>query len=243
MNLRYRKHILVFVTLILFLSGVEIVFSNDTRQEKLSVVISFVLESEWGEGNVVWMYSGNIRIPEFDNSAELSVVSVDKPVGSVVLKARIQKSGHLLKEFPVSIRVMPFTWIPVASQVMERHTVLNSENVKWERREVTRLNGSWPESVEELAENEWWTKRKVQKDEILLNGRIERKPDVAYGDCIELLAVRGSITISTEGTALQDGFTGERIRVENAKSGVRLKGVIQDKGVVLVEGYDGRNNK
>jgi flagella basal body P-ring formation protein FlgA len=59
---------------------------------------------------------------------------------------------------------------------------------------------------------------------------------VRAGAPVKLLYIDGSLTITTMGDALQDGFVGQTVKVRNEDSGVTLSGRVRSDGSVLVSG-------
>jgi flagellar basal body P-ring formation protein FlgA len=59
---------------------------------------------------------------------------------------------------------------------------------------------------------------------------------VRNGAEVNLMYVDGGLTIVTRGSALQDGASGDTVKVRNSDSGVTVSGQIQDDGSVRVTG-------
>ncbi|HTR14355.1 MAG TPA: flagellar basal body P-ring formation chaperone FlgA [Roseiarcus sp.] len=59
---------------------------------------------------------------------------------------------------------------------------------------------------------------------------------VANGAEVRLIYAEGGLTIVTTGAALQDGASGDLVRVRNSDSGVTVSGVVEPDGTVNVGG-------
>jgi len=59
---------------------------------------------------------------------------------------------------------------------------------------------------------------------------------VANGAEVRLIYAEGGLTIVTTGAALQDGSSGDMVRVRNSDSGVTVSGIVQPDGSVSVGG-------
>ena len=59
---------------------------------------------------------------------------------------------------------------------------------------------------------------------------------VANGAEVKLVYVEGGLLIFTTGAALQDGATGDFVKVRNSDSGVTVSGAVQPDGSVRVSG-------
>ena len=61
--------------------------------------------------------------------------------------------------------------------------------------------------------------------------------DIKKGQKISLVATRNGITVAAAGTAREDGYAGERIRVINEKSKKILVGIVCKGGVVEIANF------
>lgn len=70
----------------------------------------------------------------------------------------------------------------------------------------------------------------------ILLAAVDNPRVVRNGGEVRLIYVDGSLTITTAGSAMQDGAAGELIKVRNADSGVTVMGRVRADGSVLVSG-------
>lgn len=212
--------------------------SKGVVRPEVAAVLNDYLESVWGEGQVVWTPNSPHQFGLIPDDAEVSVVPRGRPKGSTVINLDVKREGRLIKRLPLSLRVLPFAWVPVAKKDVDSREVLKPENIRWQREEVTRTYGTWPEKPEEFRERTWWARRTIRRGDILTYDRIEPRPEIARGDFVEMVSVKGGVIVSTDGIALQDGRIGDRVKVENPASGARLLGIVDGERVVMIRGVD-----
>ncbi|MDP8207702.1 MAG: flagellar basal body P-ring formation chaperone FlgA [Candidatus Electryonea clarkiae] len=214
--------------------------SSTVFPEKVSLAINNYLESVWGAGNVVWVPGSARILSSLTEEVELDVVPCGKPRGSTLINLDLRKNGKLIRRLPVSIRVIAFAWVPVAAEEMDSRQALDIGSIEWEKREVTKISIDWMDKPEESNNDIWWSKRKIHKGDILTLDKVEKRPDVVRGDTVTLLSISRGVTVKTGGIALRNGNIGDNIKVENLENGVRLRGTVENQGVVLAEGIDRR---
>jgi flagella basal body P-ring formation protein FlgA len=192
-------------------------------QTNLHSAIDEYLESEWGEGTVEWVELSMPKSSLLNAGDRWTLDGPEKPRGRVVLYANVHKDHTTLRRIPFRIRVMPFAWVPVLVEPMQRGMLVTSPIIRWDRREVTEIRHPWPESPEILLSGNLRTRRSLSANEILTWPDVEREPEVCQGALVNLRLQKGSVVLETEGIALQDGRTGEFIRVEQEELGSLLR--------------------
>ncbi len=78
--------------------------------------------------------------------------------------------------------------------------------------------------------------RPINQDDILTYSHVEERPEVVKGDRVKLFSVIGAVTVTADGYALEDGHSGERVKVVNSESGVELDCRVKSEDSVVVEG-------
>ncbi len=193
------------------------------------------LSNEWGEGQYQWKESNltkEIKIPDgYTFYADGKV----KPRGNVLIQIVLTKDGRIARKYPVSVRVTPFAMVPVIKKNLARKAVIENSIVAWERREVTKVRGNWPESENELSEKVYWSKRNITSGNVITWNDLEVRPDVLRGEYVKITAQNGSVIISVDGIAREDGRIGEIIRVENSQYRKVLRARVTDVAKVVVE--------
>ncbi|HEX04995.1 MAG TPA: flagellar basal body P-ring formation protein FlgA, partial [Bacteroidetes bacterium] len=188
----------------------------------LRSAIDEYVTAEWGEGNVEWV---ELSMPaeKLFNGSTWTLEGSEKPRGRVVLYLNVLYGNTVLRRIPFRIQVMPFAWTPVVAQPLQRNSPITSENIRWDKREVTEIRHTWPESPDEINNLNLRAKRSLSPGKVLLWQDVEIVPEVCQGDLVRLRLEKGTVVIETEGIALQDGREGEVIRVEQTELGTLLR--------------------
>ncbi|MDZ7802611.1 flagellar basal body P-ring formation chaperone FlgA [Thiohalophilus sp.] len=131
---------------------------------------------------------------------------------------------------PVSIR--RFAEVLVAVRNLPRGTRLSSDDVRAERREISRLNRGYYRRPAEIAGQV--LQRSVRQARVLNPASVARPRLVRRGDEITIIARAGNLTIHVKGKALMDGTEGKKIRVRNLRSKEELQATVVGPGKVKV---------
>lgn len=113
--------------------------------------------------------------------------------------------------FSVSIMAKAYTlrW------AMPAHSTITPDDVVEKKINIATLSSDPMISLPERQ----WSRKALEKGEVLLNADFTRKPAVIAGHLVSVVSRSGAITIQSSAVALQNGNIGERIRVKNANSG------------------------
>ncbi len=137
------------------------------------------------------------------------------------------------RSIPVSISIEPTEYVPVASVSIQPRTALSDSLIEWRCIETADLGSSQLLGRDEMKG--MWAKVRIPKGAVVTKKRLKPIPAIVIGQEIEIVSRIGAVEAKVEGKALEDGRIGEKIRIENALSGQRLRGVIESEKVVVVE--------
>lgn len=234
-----RRHKITLLLALLVLSVPVAGFAQELPIA-LSRAIDQYLEGQWQDADVLWILERNQSIPQLTGYDSFSVDSGEMPRGNTILRIELFRDGDIIKRVPLKLVVTPVAWVPVASIQLSRNDVLSNMNIRWEKRDVTRIRGKWLRNTTLLSNSEYWVTRRINAGDPILLSDIEEKPDILIGDQVTLVAEKGSVTISMPGIALQDGKEGDTIRLRNPVYDSIVSGkVVGEKKVVVqrVERY------
>lgn len=125
----------------------------------------------------------------------------------------------------VPVEVVVMTDVLVAARPLTRGHVLTPEDVRTERRNVSKLRRGYLESLEAMTGQR--LRSPVLAGAVLIPSVLEADQLVRRGQTVTLIANAGGITVNMSGTALADGGLNQRIRVENKKSGRIVEGLVR----------------
>jgi len=137
------------------------------------------------------------------------------------------------KSLPVTLRIDTVEEVPLAREDIPPRTALDDSLIVWKAMKSNELGSTIFPSRRDI--NSQWSKVRISMGNVISTPRIEPIPQVAIGDDVVLISRCGTVEVKTEGKALGDGYIGDKIRVENGFNGKRLRGIVEDKGVILVK--------
>lgn len=210
-------------------------FAGSQLPGPVNDAIAHWLERQWGGGQVTFEVNSRPRALDVKPGDKITVEGEDLPRGLQLVHVEIDRSGTHVQRIPVSLRVKPKAWVPVATQDLKRGEIIGEGMIRWERREVTDIRGDWPQNPAELTVGEYWMRRNVREGGILDDSMVEHRPAVIRGQQITLVAKAGNVNVESFGIALETGRTGDLIRVEHPQYRTILKGRVIEEATVLVE--------
>lgn len=166
------------------------------------------------------------------DSLAVEPISNGRPVGRVIVKVSLFKGGELLESGQVSVNIFNYMNVMVASDRINRNSLLSPESITFESRDVTYLADRPLTNINEIAGRR--TRRPVGKGNILTYANTEIVPTVEVGREVTIIYRSGVLEISALGTALENGYTGESIRVRNEQSKKTIEAIINNEQTVLV---------
>ena len=128
---------------------------------------------------------------------------------------------------PVQIRITKFKRAVVASADIERDEVLSEGNLRESLTDITKIKGGAFDSIAAISGSR--AKRRFSAGDPVPSGSYCA---VCRNDEVTLEAGNAVLTISTAGTALEDGSVGSEVRVRNGKSGKTVSGRVLAPGRV-----------
>jgi flagella basal body P-ring formation protein FlgA len=78
-------------------------------------------------------------------------------------------------------------------------------------------------------------KHSIRQDTWLKEWMVERRPTIARGDVVTILAESGDLRVTVPGRVLEKGYKGALIRVQNVMSKKEIYATVLDGSTVTVE--------
>lgn len=171
-----------------------------------------------------------------DVRLEARLRSPNIALGIVRVDVAILSKGVKQAEAAVPLEVHHYDKIAVSSRRIDRGQTLAADDVYFERRIVDHLSGYLTEAESPVGQR---LKRAVLPLQPIAKGDLESAESdgtvvVKQRDVIRLVARAGNLTISATGEALQDGRTGQMIRVRNVDSKAVVTGRVINRNEVQV---------
>ena len=77
------------------------------------------------------------------------------------------------------------------------------------------------------------TKRRLTPGDVIRYSDIQITPQISAGETVKLMVQRGSITLTVDMQALQDGYTGDRVELRNDESGETVMATVTGIGTAI----------
>jgi flagella basal body P-ring formation protein FlgA len=155
------------------------------------------------------------------------------PVGRFPMRVELYRDGEMTERGSVSLDVRRFAELLVPIQNIRRHEMLTAGMFERKRFDVTSYTEPMLTDLTQLdgcraAQN-------LAAGRMVPIRRIEKTPDVEYGAPITIIGKSRLFEIRAKGTALQNGVTGETVKIKNNDSKKILTGTVTGPGTVEID--------
>jgi flagella basal body P-ring formation protein FlgA len=180
--------------------------------------------SEFDDVEVELLNKVDLKNFELDNTRTLVRKS------DVVLLPVKSKDNNVRSLLRLKIKL--FKKVFLARQDIPFNTPLNKEDFNYALRDVTSLRGNLVGQEADLSN--YKTKFNIKEGGVLLYELIEQIPIVKSGEKVVVEVIKGSVQVSSEGIARENGRAGEVIDVLTYNN-EKLKAKVIEKNKVIVE--------
>lgn len=170
------------------------------------------------------------RLPLCDQALEAFMRRGTKIDQRTIVGVRCR--GNKPWEVYVPVLVTTTARVFTARQTLPRNHLLTEADIAIDERDVSRLVSGYIADKGQLIGQR--LKQPVIAGRIITPAMLQANLIVRRGQSVTLLAAGGGITISMNGKALINGALGQRIRVENSKSGRIVEGIVRSPETVEV---------
>lgn len=132
----------------------------------------------------------------------------------------------------VPVTLASFAEVVVAAHPLPRNAVLTAADLSVARRRVNPYNADYFTAIDAVSGQ--LTARTVATGQVLGGSNLKRPQLVRRGDQVIVTSLAGSIKVSVQGRALENGALGDRIDVQNANSERVVEGEVSGAGIVVV---------
>jgi flagella basal body P-ring formation protein FlgA len=166
----------------------------------------------------------------------LTLRVIDMPANGLttlcVLRSEIRCGDELIGTWSIPIEAHLWRDVWVAQSPMKRGDRLLTSDLSKERRDILQLKDvclsqSLDDDSLELTEN-------LNVGSALLNRSVRAHPVIQRGRMVDAVVTEGVMMITVKALALEDGATGQTIRMKNPKSGGEFRGKVQNEQTVQV---------
>ncbi|MGH8612058.1 MAG: flagellar basal body P-ring formation chaperone FlgA [Gammaproteobacteria bacterium] len=169
-----------------------------------------------------------LRLPRCEAPIEAFRPPGAKTIGGTAIGVRCAGSWKIY----VPARVGLQKEVLVASQSMARGELLDPEELRLEKRDVSVLLQGYTDSDARILGHR--LKRPVRTGEVITPGMVEEEKIVRRGQQVTILASVNGIEVRMAGEALSDGVRDQAIKVRNVSSKRVVEGTVTGLGVVEI---------
>ncbi len=151
--------------------------------------------------------------------------------GRTTIGVRCNSTNPWSLNIPVTISV--FKNVLVAARQLQKGTVITASDIKLKKTDASNLHYGFFKELKDGAGKK--IKRRVLAGTVLTPAMLKNPQLISRGQQITIVAQSGRMAVRMDGKALGSGAVGDRIRVKNTKSGIKLEGVITPSGEVEIK--------
>lgn len=153
--------------------------------------------------------------------------------GLVRLSVMVSVNGVVRHEATLSGWVDLFESAVCTARPLRKGEILKKEDLYVTRENVSRLQGRAVTGMDDAVG--LMVRHSIRQNTCLKEGMLERAPVLDKGAVVTILARLGNLRVSAKGVALERGYSGEMVKVQNSMSQKTILARVVDSGHVMVE--------
>ena len=153
-------------------------------------------------------------------------------VGDISLVIAFSVDGRLYKKTPVSGRILVNRRIIKTARKIRKGEIIEAKDLVEVTERSMRSGGAEVISLDQVVGKR--AARSLQAGQVIRQEMVEIPPAVKKGDRVIIKAESGSVRVSALGKVMEDGRSGEQIRVINVSSGKEIFAKVTGPGQVQV---------
>ena len=169
--------------------------------------------------------------------AGLNKPPADSPETAVIWRGRLIYDGARSLPVWAKVKITVSGSAAFAAEQIPAGTTIRAEQVKIARMEQFPFSGPGLDSVSQVAGRS--ARRTIPAGQMITSESLTQPRDVLPGDTVRVHVVDGSATLSLDAVAQSTGSKGDTVMVRNPATGKSFRGVVEDKGKVLVRPSEG----
>lgn len=154
-------------------------------------------------------------------------------VGHVRLAAIVTVRGIAQHEVRMSGWVDVFESVVCTARPIKRGEVIQKDDLFMFRKNVSRLRGQAFMDLDRVVG--LMARHNLKENSGLEEGMVERPPILDKGDMVTILARMGDLRVTVRGMALERGYPGQMVKVQNTMSQKAIVARVLDGSNVMVE--------
>ncbi|MFA5928594.1 MAG: flagellar basal body P-ring formation chaperone FlgA [Candidatus Margulisiibacteriota bacterium] len=193
---------------------------------------NYVLELDLLNTSDLDKYSNELFTWKIDPSWKKKLIPGQRLESRMVLPVTISEKKKAVKKANITLDLKVLNPVAYSSRLIYRGEIFGEDNVVFVTRNSLTLPGSVFKSLAELKDCE--ARYDISESRLLTGASIRKIPVLKKGSKINLVFAQGRLKVTAEGLAMQDGYIGEKIKVQNLASRKYLEGKVVDQYTVSV---------
>ena len=144
----------------------------------------------------------------------------------------VTDDNRVTKTF-ITIRLKLFQEVLVAAKPIKSRETLTAGDFQLEKVDVTQVRGSAVKTLKGIETLR--SKISLRAGDVLVKEAVEAKPIINVGDQVNASVSSGSVYVSTEATARQEGLRGDIIQIITKNKKLFKAKIIDSKNVLIIE--------
>lgn len=174
------------------------------------------------------------ELNDADYQIEVYSQRAQPKLGYQTLWVKLSRQGRLIKKLPVSASVSITANVLIARHKINRGVAISADMLFIEQRTIEKDWDMIYQNSEAVIGLE--SLRVIAAGETITKNLLRLPPAIYRGQMVKLQIQAGSLIITTDGVAKDDGAIGEKILVQNLATGKQLLAMVESPGLAVIEG-------
>lgn len=225
----------IIISIALFCAAGVLSFAQSTFSgERLGSAADGYVRSLVGPDAEV-IVSSNVRDVEFTQSGvEARILgSAENFRGTCSVPIEFRANGKLLRRIDIPAQIIIYGYAPVATGYLRKGEIITEADFDIKKIDVTKYAPGQIPLANEIIGKE--LSCNLSEDAVIAGYALALDKIVGRGDDVTITVVSGGVRVYAKGSALQDGYVGEQIRVKSDLNGALLTGRVEETGEIVVK--------
>lgn len=160
--------------------------------------------------------------PENLGNFSINITKISPSRLSVFIKFKGKRVSYLT----LQLKLLSFKKVVVASRKINYNEIISKDDIKYAEVNILEVKGTYIENIEECIGKK--VKKMFNKDEIILQEFLEKKPDVVKGQIILAYVEFPGIKVTSLVRSMENGWIGETITARNLETGRLVYGILEE---------------
>jgi len=210
--------------------------SRDVPAEEIEAALRDALAEQGVAGDVQLMLDNpdlRLRLPS--NSAgglRIARLTVDPSNGRFLAQAVAPAAGEPQARLAITGRALAMTEVPVLRDNLKPGEIIRERDIEWVSMPANRLTRTTVVDSQTLVG--MTARRPIRAQDVIRTTDLQTPVMVAKNSLVTVRLATDRMQLTVQGRALEDGASGDVVRVMNTKSNTVVSAVVVDSGTVEV---------